>query len=33
MTYTREKAAGKTVILVTHSREEADFFADNTIML
>ncbi|MBQ9384587.1 MAG: ATP-binding cassette domain-containing protein [Ruminiclostridium sp.] len=33
MSFTKEKTAGKTVILVTHSREEAEFFAAETIML
>ncbi len=33
MSYTRGKTAGKTVILVTHDPEEADFFGGETVML
>lgn len=33
MEYCREKIAGKTVILVTHDREECEFFADETVNL
>ncbi len=33
MIYTREKTAGRTVILVTHDADEAAFFGGETIML
>lgn len=33
MTYFREKSAGKTVILVTHEEEEADFFGGAILRL
>jgi len=33
MEYTREMTAGKTVVLVTHDKSEADFFGSQTITL
>lgn len=33
MDYVAENIAGKTVIMVTHDREEVDFFADNVLDL
>ena len=33
MEYTREKTAGSTVIMVTHSREEAEFFSSGPLIL
>ena len=33
MGYTREKTAGTTVIMVTHSREEAEFFTAEPLIL
>lgn len=33
MEYCKEKTAGRTVILVTHDKEEAEFFGGDTIVL
>ena len=33
MEYTRERTAGKTVILVTHDKTEAEYFGGNTLSL